>query len=99
MRTGCTWMSIAAKVAPDDRFRLGDFDWASVYGGISVGQQIMAEAGAAGTEPTHILIRRDSTHSREGNESYARIYLRNAYDESGYVVVYGDGSIGRVTGP
>lgn len=89
----------AAKVAPDDRFRLGDFDWASVYGGISVGQQIMAEAGAAGTEPTHILIRRDSTHSREGNESYARIYLRNAYDESGYVVVYGDGSIGRVTGP
>lgn len=78
---------------------LKDLDWVSVYGGIDEAQRIMAEAGAEGTEPTHILIRRDSTHSREPNETYARIYLRNAYDESGYVVVYGDGTIGRVSEP
>lgn len=88
-----------ANETADDRFTIADFGWVSVFGGIAEGQRIMTELGAEGTEPTHILIRRDDTHSREGNESYARIYLENEYGEGGYVVVNGDGSVGRVTGP
>lgn len=60
----------------------------------------MTENGAEDTEPTHILIQRGDIHSqRDEHVPYARIYLSNVYDEGGYVVVYADGSIGRVTGP
>lgn len=90
----------SANETADERFTLADFDWVSVYNGIAEGQRIMAEIGAEDTEPTHILIQRNSIHSsNDGTEAYARIYLSNVYDEGGYVVVYADGSIGGVTGP
>lgn len=90
----------SANETADERFTLADFDWVSVYNGIAEGQRIMTENGAADTEPTHILIERNSIHSSgKGTEAYARIYLSNVYDEGGYVVVHADGSIGRVTGP
>ena len=89
----------STKASADERFSLDDLDWVSVYGSITTAQQIMADAGAEETEPSHIIMRRDDIHSTEGNETFARIYLSNVLDEGGYVVVYGDGSIGRVSGP
>lgn len=87
------------KVSPEQRFVLDDFDWGRVYGMIAEGRRIMAGEGSPDMQPSHILIQRGDTPSREGDDAYARIYLKNQYQESGYLEVYGDGTIGRLSAP
>lgn len=91
-----------ARIAPADptkvdsgrRFTINDVDWEATFAMIAEGQPIMAEAGAEGTEPTHIIIERDDT-----DVPYFRVYLKNEYDEGGYLEVDANGSIVRTMLP
>lgn len=91
-----------ARIAPADptkvdsgrRFTINDVDWEATFAMIAEGQPIMAEAGAEGTEPTHIIIERDDT-----DVPYFRVYLKNEYDEGGYLEVEANGSIVRTMLP
>lgn len=82
------------KVDPGQRFTINDVDWEATFAMIAEGQRIMAEAGAEGTEPTHIIIERDDT-----DVPYFRVYLKNEYDEGGYLEVDANGSIVRTMLP
>lgn len=87
------------KPAPDELFRINDVDWSAVMQAIPHGQEAMSAGGVQGTQPTHIIIEPDNFPLNEPYELIARIYLRNAYNEGGYVVVNPQGEITRVQGP
>lgn len=82
------------KVDPGQRFTINDVDWEATFAMIAEGQRIMTEAGAEGTEPTHIIIECDDT-----DVPYFRVYLKNEYDEGGYLEVDANGSIVRTMLP
>lgn len=87
------------RVSPDEVFRFDDINWAMVPRLIFQGQGIMAESGVGSTEPTHIIIERTSGVFDDDRTLYIRVYLKNEFDEGGYVEFHTDGSIKRISGP
>ena len=91
--------SSGTNVEPEEVFASTDIDWPAILNGIPAAQQAMESAGTRTTEVTHIIVVRARQPMGASNELVARVYLRDAFDDGGYVELAMDGSIRRVAGP
>lgn len=82
----------AATSSSIETFTLDELDTELIVGLIPQAQELMADAGATGTEPTHTIIQRSDGLT-------ISVYVANDAGAGGYVQFDSDGSVVRVSGP
>ena len=89
----------AVNVEAAEVFDVDDVDWNMIIAAIPEAQQVMADAGAADTQVTHILVGAKRQPSAGNYELAASIYLSNEAGHGGYIEFNMDSTVNRVHGP
>lgn len=89
----------AASEEHDDVFDMREIDWHDVLGAIPSLQQLMADAGAVGTVPTHIIAEHELIPDGDVPVVVENVYLSNEAGDGGYVELDSNGDVRSVQGP